>query len=139
MSFYLAGKWSDKENIIRKINQLTDLGLKCSHNWTQNESKTRDDTDLGHFAQLDINGVKNSDYYIAYMNDSEYQYRGTYTELGCALGLNKKTFIVYEYPLNQKDGSRSNANRNCFFYHPDIQRFDNWDTFIEEFKTIIQH
>jgi len=133
MKFYLAGKWSDKEKITSLMKDLTDLGHTCAHNWTKNEAKTRDDSTLGGFALLDINGVKDADYYIAFINDPDYLYRGTFTEMGAALGLGKHVYIVEELPPRPDDG-RHPCQRSCFYFHPQVHHLQGWDNFLKEFK-----
>lgn len=62
MSIYVAGKWDDKDNIVQKQLQFQSLGYKITHDWTKNESLTRNSEELGNFAMLDINGVIEADY-----------------------------------------------------------------------------
>lgn len=135
MKFYLAGKWSEKEKITSLIKSLTDLGHTCTHDWTKNEAEVRDDPALGEFARLDINGVKEADYYIAFINDHEYQYRGTFTELGAALGLEKNVFIVEELPPRPDEGERRHpCQRTCFYFHPSIVHIKGWDNLLNTLK-----
>ena len=93
MSIYLAGKWSDKEDISKKMTQLIDMGYEITHDWTKNESISREPSELSKFAELDINGVLSADYMIVVMTDTKYAYRGTFTEIGCAIGSGKKILI----------------------------------------------
>jgi nucleoside 2-deoxyribosyltransferase len=128
MYIYLAGKWSDKEDITHKMSQLTNMGHKITHDWTLNESVTREPSDLGKFAQLDIDGVLMADCFIGVMTDIKYAYRGTFTEIGCAIGTEKKIFIYCP-------DKESYCKTNCFFYHPSIVHFNTWEELIESIKT----
>ena len=128
MSIYVAGKWDDKENIIQRQLQFQSLGYKITHDWTKNECVTRNPEELGKFAMLDINGVLEADYLVAVMTDTKYAYRGTFTEIGCALGTNKKIYIYCP-------DKNSHCRTNCFFYHPNIVHFDDWDKLVEHLLT----
>lgn len=128
MSIYIAGKWGDKEDISQKMTQLINMGYKITHDWTKNESVTRDRSELAKFAVLDINGVLSADYMIVIMTDTKYPYRGTFTEIGCAIGAGKKILI---YCPDEESYCRT----NCFFYHPSINHFDSWDDLVETLKT----
>lgn len=117
---YLAGKFHDEE-MPSRMKELTNKGFRITHNWTTNK-----DVPLTEAAILDINGVIDSDIVIAVMDDESYAYRGTFTEIGCAIGLSKRIIIV-------------NANPNaecvnlCFYHHPKIE---HCDTFLEACERI---
>lgn len=121
---YIAGKWGDKADISIKKTQLENINFKITHDWTLNESDTRHPYELSKFAELDINGVLNADYLIVVMTDPKYAYRGTFTEIGCALGSNKKILIYCP-------DETSYCCTNCFFYHPTIIHFNDWDKLVE--------
>lgn len=105
---YLAGKFDD-ELMPSRMSFLSVEGFIVTHDWTINK-----DVPLKEAAILDINGVKECDILIAVMDDESYSYRGTFTEIGCAIGLGKRIIIV-------------NKNKNaecvnlCFYHHPQIE------------------
>jgi nucleoside 2-deoxyribosyltransferase len=117
MKIYVAGKWSHKDFITEQMKLLQEMGYQITHNWTKNESITRSPEELSKFAELDVNGVLHADVVLVYMTDKDYPYRGTFTEIGVALGSNKQILIV----CPDKD---SYCRTNCFFYHPHIKHFD---------------
>lgn len=121
MKIYVAGKWNDSQTINEVQNILISQGHSITHDWTKNEG-SKNITEMTNeekiefkrnCADLDIEGVKNCDLLIAIMNDPSYAYRGTFTEIGCALGLSKKVIIVCP------DESYLCCS-NCFFYHSNI-------------------
>ena len=115
ITLYVAGKWSMKPTINARMNELMELGYKIPYNWTVYDNLTNS-IDA---AKLDIDGVSQCDVCILCFDDPEYEYRGTFTELGCALAL-KKIIIVM---CPQKD---AHCRTNCFFHHPDIFHVNTW-------------
>ena len=152
MSVYVAGKWGDSEKISKKIRELEKLGISITLNWTkckeENCNKEQqliaDDTlynepfdnkelnpvkhrkELQRDAEEEINAVRDANYIIAIMDDPEYTYRGTFTEVGASLGLNKTVFI---YNPNEQ----SRCMTNCFYWHKNCRHYKDW----EELKTYI--
>lgn len=59
-------------------------------------------------------GVQNADVVIALMDDPKYPYRGTLFELGVALGLNKRVFVVT--PYLKFDPENVFFHEVCFYY-----------------------
>ena len=103
------------------------MGHTITHDWTTNETPSRTPEILGNFAKLDIDGVVNADCLIAIMDDPEYMYRGTFTEIGAAIAIGKK---IYVYCPNDN----AKCLTNCFIYHPAIIRVDNVTVFLSELK-----
>jgi len=108
-SLYVAGKWSDRERVgalIRGVER--DYCARITYMWPDDEHASLSDA-----ARNEIAGVHACDTFIALMDDADYAYRGTFTELGAALALDKRIIIV---------GSAENAcATNCFWHHPEIE------------------
>lgn len=68
-------------------------------------------------AAEDAAGVQESEVFVASMSDSKYAYRGTFFELGMAIGLGKRVFIVV--PESIYNGQSYFWNMT-FFHHPAI-------------------
>src|SRR6185437_4607139 len=102
MKVYYAGKLSETKIINEVQKWFEQKGHIITHDWTKNEGVTdgkvlkEEEKNLSRqkSAGLDIDGVKNCDLLFVLMLDSKYAYRGTFTEIGCALGLGKKIIIV---------------------------------------------
>lgn len=127
MKVYVAGKWSNKDRLVQLMDRLRGLGIEITHDWTKNEKTTGSPEQLGNFAKLDTNGVKNADLMIAVLDDPSYPYRGTFTELGVALGCGTRIFIYCP-------DDEFYCVSNCFFHHPDIVRFYDLDLLVNEVK-----
>lgn len=93
MQIYLAGAWVDRVRLRSVMDQIEELGHNITHDWTSYESQWQNEVEPRNVkrqqdcARHDINGVLSADLYIAVMDINDYPYRGTNTELGCALGL----------------------------------------------------
>ena len=123
---YIAGKYYDSD-IPKYIQYIKERGYEITHNLTEYKGYPSYVT-----SNLDIEGVKKCDILIVIMDDIEYQYRGTFCELGCAIGLNKTIIIVNPYHNNMNSGS---CTQICFYYHPSIKHVTSLDDalkYIEE-------
>jgi nucleoside 2-deoxyribosyltransferase len=156
LKLYVAGRFADKEEIGKKIKQLENKGYAITHDWTKTEipdnaqhiqTLVNDDNKhtgysfpyMRECATRDINGVVNADVLVVYMEHPNYEYRGTWTEIGCAIGLKKQIYIVMpdlEHPIRERLNSTivhtkynstighaflHNINTlNPFFFHPSI-------------------
>lgn len=120
---YLAGKFHD-ERMPSRMAMLIEKGFHITHDWTINK-----DVPLVEAAILDINGVKECDIIIAVMDDEMYNYRGTFTEIGCAIALNKRIIIVNP----NKDALCADL---CFYHHPQIE---HCGSFTEAYSLIENH
>lgn len=105
---YVAGRFKD-ENIPDYIQTLKDKGYFITYNWTKHKELLPI-----YSSSHDIDGVKSCDILIAIMDDNEYAYRGTYCEIGCALGLDKRIIIVNPH-------EKSYCMEPCFYHHPIIE------------------
>ncbi len=113
---YVAGKFADGLRIRKHIQRLAALGLEITRDWTVVEVSPSNPELRLKYAKLDIDAVKNADLLIVDMMDPSYPYRGTWTEIGAALGANKRVYIV------SKHGST-----NLFYHHPSVIPIENWD------------
>ena len=128
---WISGAWAHRERMGQLIDQVRQMGYEITHDWTRLEKAPNPSPqEMGMYAKFDIDGVKNADVVVAVLEDPDYPYRGTFTEIGCALGANKPTHIVWPYSL---ETSEKNA-QILFFWHPDIIYFKSWDDFIDYLK-----
>jgi nucleoside 2-deoxyribosyltransferase len=128
MKVYVAGKCGTAVEVGR-VRELQDAvvaaGGVITHDWTRQEGITPTPTGLtgeraaylARCAKLDIDGVLAADAVVALIDDEHYAYRGTFTEIGAALGSRRRVVIVASSPPE-----RLAAAQNCFFHHPDIVR-----------------
>ena len=124
MKVYVAGKFTDKENIQAKMKNIEKLGCVITFDWTRFE-----DEDLTRAAEKAIIGVKTCDIVIVIMDDKDYSYRGTFTEVGIAIGTNK---IIFLYNPN-KDAS---CDTNVFYHAKEITHFKQWHMLLNEVEKV---
>jgi nucleoside 2-deoxyribosyltransferase len=121
---YLASKWGDRAIISDYIKELQSNGIDISFDWTCNEiHECKNHEEMAFYAEKDIQGVLDADIVVALILDPTYAYRGTFTEIGCAIGSNKKVCIVC--PLDNAD-----IHSNVFYWHKSIQHFTSWEAFL---------
>lgn len=121
MRIYLAGKWVDKAEIRKVMDDLEAKGHTITHDWTSYEtSDERTPEYLGNCAHNDIEGVRNAELVIVLMTDPKYPYRGSFTEIGAACALGKPVRIVCPF-------DEGYCRTNCFFWHQNITHYKSLD------------
>lgn len=121
MRIYVAGKFSDKDLMHHYMTELTKLGHEITRDWTQSGSDTGSNEQLANSALLDTEAIQKAYLVIAVLTDPKYAYRGTFTEIGYALGSCKKVIIV------SPAGPDAYYRTNCFYHHPNILHVTNWE------------
>jgi hypothetical protein len=105
LKVYIAGKLTDY-NIPFIIKIIKESGIHITHDWTKciGDEKSK-------AAKQDIQGVIECDILVALMIDPDYEYRGTFLEIGIAIGSNKKILII---------SSGGKCENLCFFHYEKI-------------------
>ncbi len=124
MKIYLAGKWTDKAGIREKMARIQALGHTITHDWTKAETQ-KTLTQMKLYAGLDVKGVIEADIVILLFEDNSYAYRGTFTELGVALGQRELGFRKEIWVVCPD--ADAYATTNVFFHHDYIKHFNSWD------------
>lgn len=124
MKVYIAGKWTAKEQVASRIDNVKSIGHTITHDWTLVEHGDSR-PEMSHYSQLDVKGVVEADLFIGLFEDPQYAYRGSFTELGVALGyrqmgFQKEIWVVCPDEL-------SYAQSNIFIHHPFIRHFNSWE------------
>ena len=121
LRLYVAGKWFDRTLIRSYIQQLRSAGVSITHDWTLTEEEDKkSDEDCARFAEMDLNGVSESDGVVVVLTDPTYAYRGTCVECGAALGLRKPILVINLVP-------DSDFNKNIFMKHPLVTHVQSFD------------
>ena len=139
MKIYVSGKYDNKPTIKKIIIQLQSLGHTITHDWTMTDVKTELQNNKDHdvypkYAINDVIGVTQARLLIAIMDDPEYAYRGTFTEIGVALGQRAKDkhMGIWIFCPHHNAVARTNP----FFHHPYIVHFRNWQWCLEALKVV---
>ena len=108
MKFYVAGKWQDRRSIQRLQQALTVGGHEITVDWTGHVNP-KSQSVLQEWAIRDVEGVLDCDTYIGIFTNGS---NGALVELGVALGLGKRVWII------------GNAIDTCIFLsHPLVTKF----------------
>jgi len=129
MKLYVSGQWFKKPQIQQIIEKLHKMGHSITRDWTLIEMGNTSNPAVGKYARLNANAIKNADILLVIMTDTEYPYRGTFTELGVALGCGTQIFIVCPF-------TEGYCRTNCYFNHPDIRHFETVDEALETIEIL---
>ncbi|MFD2045680.1 nucleoside 2-deoxyribosyltransferase [Ornithinibacillus salinisoli] len=121
MKFYIASGLSNKELVRYVSEKLIEKGYIHTYDWTQNNRATDEET-LREIGELEKKAVAESDMLIVLLPGG----KGTHTELGLALALNKP---VYLYSSEELDISTTTT----FYFVEGVDRFHG------EVDDFIQH
>ena len=92
MKFYVAGKFEDKERIIRIMNSIRNQGHEITHDWTKYKHPEYV-FEMRYRAEENVQGVKRADILIMVLVD-DLPYTGTFVEMGVAIADNKPIIII---------------------------------------------
>ena len=125
MEFYVAGKWQDRENVRKLMDKIQELGHAITCDWTLDEENAAGYPVLNTIN--DTRGVQICDAYVgSFVNKNKYQ--GALVELGIALGLNRRIFII------------GHAVDTCIFTnHPSVQRFETELEFLNYVRWVLAY
>ena len=129
ISVYTASGWPFRADIA-KINERLNrvLGVKVISTWIENEDGDNSPANCGVDAKRDTDQVAACDVLLAIMNDAQYAYRGTWTEIGFALGTGKRVIVVCPGLGSERANTPTSyayshvCQTNVFFWHPAITR-----------------
>ena len=131
MKIYTASGWLFRERIAKINNDLKSKGLNIISTWIEEEAGISTPEDSRIDAIRDVNQVKECDVLLAIMDDDKYAYRGTWTEIGVAIALNKKIIVVCPGTQNKISDIKYEYSHYCmtnvFFWHPNIIRVKTID------------
>ena len=121
VKIYVAGGWSFRVHLQQIMNQLKEKGFNVVSNWPSRENGIRTPQQLEQDAKWDILEVLQCDVLIAIMDNKDYPYRGTFTEIGCSIGANKRTIIVCPGEYDQESCKYTHdCMNNLFYFYPNI-------------------
>jgi nucleoside 2-deoxyribosyltransferase len=125
LKIYVAGKWQERILCRTIMSELEKAGHKITCDWTNHdypdptlpESEQR--AFLQRWALLDIAGVQDADV-LVFVAFNKNDYRGAFVELGAAIGLGKRVFVI------------GNAIDSCIFVaHPLVKKVVDFDELLE--------
>lgn len=119
MKFYIASSLQNYVPVQALAEQLKAAGWVHTYDWTsvwakQGSAKEIDKQTLTFIAEKEADGVANADIVIVLTP----QGRGTHTELGMAIALNKTVFLCHFDDTYFK----CDDNTSSFYFHPNVIR-----------------
>jgi len=115
MKFYIASLLNNYEQVQCLAKMLKAVGWIHTYDWTvQGPVKSTDSETLGAIGEKEFDGVKNADIVIVLTP----QGRGTHTEFGMAIALNKKIYLCH---IDDKY-FKCDENTSSFYWLPQVRR-----------------
>jgi len=130
---YTASGWPYRQDVAKMNQQLRDNNINVISTWIEEENGINTPEDCAKDALRDTRQVAEADVLLAIMNDDKYAYRGTWTEIGVAIALQKKIILVCPGYGQEKKISETRYEHpyycmnNVFFWHPAITRVKTLD------------
>jgi len=113
MKFYIASKLENFEQVQYLAGKLKASGWIHTYDWTAHSSvKATNVETLKEVAQKEYNGVKDADVVIVLTP----QGRGTHTEFGMAIALNKRIYLCH----NDDMYFLCDDNTSAFYWLPNV-------------------
>ena len=139
---YVSGKFSDALKIrafmfrlLHKAGPAYDIPLDWTlhYDMYRNRTEHKNETSMRAYklqcAIEDSEGVIGSDVLIALLDDDEYSYHGTWTEIGIACGLRKHVILIIPPEC-------SKPKENVFTYLPCVTVVETEDDAIDKLMTL---
>ena len=123
MKFFVSGKFEDRKNVRKLMDKLEGLGHTIAHDWTADE-----ETDEGYpvvHAMNDLRGVQVCDALVGRFIEKNH-YRGSLAELGAALGLDTRVYIIGH-----------GADECIFVNHPRVIRCSDEKEFLSYVRQVL--
>ena len=114
MNFYIGSKLEKYKQVQYLANKLKSVGWTHTVDWTQGSLDAADEETLKKVSKQEADGIKCADVFIMLTP----QGRGTHTELGIAIALEKRIYICHTNDKYFKD----DENTSSFYWHPQVKR-----------------
>lgn len=158
LKIYVAGGWKFREKVkevMELLNEHQDgdhRPFKVISGWITRENGDYSPKALANDAYFDFQEIQESDVVFVVMNDPDYSYRGTFTEIGYGLGIKRPVIVWCDGKIrsqttitNETTGEVEKVQvdythhcmTNVFFHHPEIIQVDSLEKGIRELKKVI--
>ena len=115
MRFYIASKLENYEQVNYLASKLKSAGWTHTYDWTAHGLAKRNIEILKEVGGMEYNGVKEADVIIVLTP----QGRGTHTELGMAIALNKQVYLCHI----DNTYFKCDDNTSAFYWLPQVKQF----------------
>lgn len=127
IQLYVAGGWIHRASLKGVMQSLRNSGFGVTSGWIERENGDYSPKALAEDAKADFEEIRDADVLVAIMDDPTYAYRGSFTEIGYALGLGRHVIIVCPLERRESEGNWTYSHTcatNVFFWHPNIVQAD---------------
>ncbi len=139
---FVATGFKQKADGKALMNELVEHGLTITCDWTSASG-----LEISEMATRDVAGVKRAQgrrspsappvvtirqVLVALMTLDNYEYKGTFTEIGIALGADIPVVIISPFTKS----TEAICARNIYFHHPSIERYPTVAKFIETLQCV---
>ena len=116
MKFYIASTLTNYRPVRELSDKLKSAGWIQTFDWTMHLSEELTVDFLGEMGQMEFTGVKDADIVILLIPGG----RGTHTELGMAIALNKIIYLCHEDSAYFDDTN----NTSTFYWLPQVNKLN---------------
>lgn len=132
MRIYVAGQWAKRAEIRKQMDIIEAKRDTITHDWTGHASSAEGAKTQQQFAdeaRADLAGIHSAEVFVAFMDSPTYQYRGTFFEMGYALGCGVPVYIIT--PYTEFDPKNVYFHSNTFTWSNTISMVKDLDAFYE--------
>lgn len=136
-TLYVAGGWNYRQDIPAINDQLRAAGFNVISTWVEEENGIHTPESDSVDAYRDLQQIAKADAVVSIMEkDGKYPYRGSWVEIGFALGRGKRVIIVCPGEVKQTEDENRNeythySMTNVFFWYPQIEHAKTVEQAIE--------
>ncbi len=115
MKFYVASNLPNRNMASLMVRALEGAGHECAYDWTEHGSMQTEPDKWPDVAEAELAGVMRADFVVVLLPGG----RGTHVELGAALAMGTRVFLVGDDELLRA------GSYNCVFhFHPAVTRVE---------------
>lgn len=118
---FVATGWPQRTEGAALMRLLEQRGLRIACDWTSQPATNKKDTSV-----RDVAAMQQAQVLVAVMTLSAYAYKGTWTEVGMALGRGIPVVLVSPFVEGEAD-----CAKNVYFHHPSFLRFASADALLQ--------
>lgn len=144
MRIYVAGSWPNRDYIKQSFITPLSKTYEITHDWTIVETgeTVRTRSWQRRMAEMDLRGVSEADVVVAIMNEQQslvHGYRGTFCEIGAAIGQRKPVLVFCPLALTDGEGVIAQGlGENVFLFHPGVEIVGNRSAVFERLRQYAQ-
>ena len=121
---FVATGYKQKNDARGLMGELRARGHDIMTDWTEASGLSREQ-----MALRDVRGMFGADVLVALMTLPDYEYKGTFTEFGMAVG--RQIPIILISPFAEPDTTGAVCAKNVYWALPNMERYKSVQAFLE--------